>query len=103
MVTRAVCLAATLGCLCFLAACTYEPCDGRDDMLASPEGLLLTVEEHEAGWGNDACTQCHALETTHRSNCTSEPTIDMEAIREEAEDGAYETCAGCHGDNGVGL
>lgn len=86
-----------------VAGCEVDPCAGTDDLLSSPDGLRLVQEQHEAGWGKDACTQCHALETTHQVNCTSEPDLDMEAVREEAEEGSYATCAGCHGDNGVEL
>jgi len=96
-----VCVALALAALFLTPACVVDPCAGIDDILDSPEGLRLVQDEHEAGWGNDACTQCHALETTHRANCTSEPDLDLEAVREEAEDGTYETCAGCHGANGV--
>ena len=103
MVTRSAWLAVALGAWFAVSACAYEPCDGRDDMLDSADGILLTIGEHEAGWGKDVCTQCHALETTHRVNCTSEPSIDMEAIREEAEEGTFEVCSGCHGSNGVEL
>ncbi len=100
MVGRAI---AVCGVIVVLAmpGCAIDPCAGVDDVLAGPGGAELTRSEHEAGWGNDACTQCHSLESTHQVNCTLEPDLDLEAIREEAEDGEYETCARCHGDNGV--
>lgn len=96
-----VLFAVALGGVLSLAGCVVEPCAGRDDILSGPGGLDVLEEEHAAGWGKDACTQCHALETTHRYNCTSEPDMDLEAVQDEAEEGTYEACAGCHGDNGV--
>jgi hypothetical protein len=87
--------------LLLAAGCPWDPCAGTDDLLAGPEGIRLTVDEHAAGWGKDACTQCHNLETTHQVDCSDSAELDMEAIRREAEDGTYESCAGCHGDNGV--
>lgn len=85
-----------------LAGCPLvDPCEERQDLLDSPEGLVLTEEEHPAGWGEDECVQCHALQSTHQVNCTSNDGLDMEGVREAASDGEYETCVSCHGDNGV--
>jgi len=68
-------------------------------MTTSPAGLDLTDGEHAAGWANDQCLQCHALETTHRVNCTAED-LDMAAVREQADEG-NESCGDCHGGNGL--
>lgn len=102
MVARALLTGFALAAL-LLGGCETDPCAGLEDLLSSPEGLRLVEEQHEAGWGNDACLQCHSLESTHQVNCTSQPDLDLEAVREEAEEGTYEACASCHGDNGVDL
>jgi hypothetical protein len=95
LVVLAVSLAGPVGCE------LVDPCITRGDMLAGPGGLVLLAEEHPAGWGSAECLSCHALETTHVENCTSNPWIDMEGVREEASTGAYPACVGCHGENGV--
>ena len=102
MVARAIVLSVVLAALGPLAACgDVDSCEGRIDLLDSAEGLVLTPEEHPAGWGKSECLQCHPLESIHQEDCTGEDAIDMAAVREEAEDGTYATCAGCHGPNGV--
>lgn len=90
---------ALLGLL--IAGCTIDPCEGKTDQLASPEGLVVTENEHQAGWGSDSCLFCHPLDTTHAADCSEGLVFDMEAVREEAADGEFDTCAACHGDNGV--
>lgn len=89
-----LCLFATTGCP------AEDPCADYGDMLGSPDGLDITQDEHPAGWGSDQCLQCHALETTHRVNCTSVDDLDIAEVREEAAEG-NETCVACHGLNGV--
>ena len=84
-----------------LPGCSVDPCAGKSDQLASPEGLVITQNEHRAGWGSDSCLFCHPVETTHAVNCSADLGIDMDEVRAEASDGEYETCAGCHGTNGV--
>lgn len=79
------------------AGCGTE-CD-RGDMLASPEGLLVTADEHPDGWGRTECDECHALEVVHRSSCTE--GVDLAAVRARVDDEGLESCAGCHGDNGA--
>src|SRR3990172_11738055 len=67
--------------------------EGEDygNLLDGPEGLTLTEEEHEIGWGQSECTICHNLDNIHLVNRTDIP-IDIEAIHELAlEDGT----AGC--------
>lgn len=82
-------LLASLGC--------EPPCEGS--MLDSPGGLVLVAEEHPDGWGQEDCTDCHALEALHRSGCTE--GVDMDAVRERVATDALTSCAPCHGDNGV--
>lgn len=76
--------------------------EGEDygNLLDSPEGLTLTEEEHEIGWGNSECTICHNLENIHLVNRTDIP-IDIEAIHEQAIEDGIAGCVDCHGANGV--
>lgn len=86
-----------------LSSCgSTEVSDGEDygDLLDSPEGLTLTAEEHEAGWGVAECTLCHNLENIHLVNRT-DIGIDIEAIHDDAIADGISGCAACHGANGV--
>lgn len=84
-----------------LAGCDETaPCDGRGDMLASPQGLVVTEAEHGAAWGEAQCFGCHAAPVLHRTGCTA--GVDLSAVREEVAATGLDGCADCHGDNGVG-
>lgn len=76
--------------------------DGEDfgNLLTSPQGLLLTEEEHPEGWGRAECTLCHNLENIHLENRTGLP-IDIQAIYQQALEEGLSSCASCHGTNGV--
>lgn len=76
--------------------------DGEDfgDLLDTPDGLVLTEEEHIGGWGRADCTACHNLENIHLVNRSDIP-IDIEAVHEEALEEGIDSCADCHGTNGV--
>lgn len=89
---------ATVFALVGLAACGGDPCaDGS--MLDSEQGLIVTVDEHPTGWGLESCFECHHKATLHRIGCTE--GVDMVALRELVEAEGLESCAACHGDNGV--
>lgn len=70
------------------------------DLLGTTDGLVLTQDEHEAGWGRSECDLCHNLENIHLTNRTS-LNIDMEAIREDVLAEGITSCVTCHGTNGV--
>jgi hypothetical protein len=76
--------------------------EGEDygNLLDSPDGLVLTQDEHEIGWAHTDCTMCHNLDNIHLTNRT-DIEIDIDAIREEAIAGGIAVCADCHGTNGV--
>lgn len=76
--------------------------NGEDygDLLDSPEGLTLTEEEHEIGWGRSDCTTCHNLENIHLVNHTSLP-IDIDSVHDQALEEGEAGCADCHGTNDV--
>ncbi len=81
-----------------LMACKSDPCaDGS--MLDGELGLIVTQAEHPTGWGLEQCYGCHHKATMHRLGCT--PAVDMVALRELVDAGGLESCADCHGDNGV--
>ncbi len=86
----------------FLASCGSEVDTGEDygNLFDTPEGLELTQEEHEVGWGNPECTLCHNLHNIHLENRTG-IAIDIDAIREQAIEDGIDGCADCHGTNGV--
>ncbi len=84
-----------------MGACVVDPCETRQDLLDTPDGLVLTEEEHAAGWGNDRCIMCHPLVAIHQGDCADRADLDMEAVQDTASDGEYKTCVACHGDNGV--
>lgn len=81
-----------------IAGCEADPCP-RGSMLESDGGLVVTEAEHTLGWGRAECTECHALDSLHRVGCTAD--VDLDAVAAEVEEGGVESCAACHGDNGV--
>ncbi len=88
---------------CLLSGCGGTVTDGGEDygnLLDSPEGLVLTEDEHDVGWGHSECTMCHNLENIHLVNRT-EIAIDIEAIHEQALEEGLAVCSDCHGTNGV--
>lgn len=89
---------AGIAALCGALGCEEDPCP-RGSMLESDGALLVTESEHPTGWGEAACADCHALEALHRSGCT--PEVDTLALTEMIEEEGLESCASCHGDNGV--
>jgi hypothetical protein len=92
------------GCLIFsLFACGGAELDDGEDNgnhLTTPSGLILTQEEHEAGWGLADCTMCHNLENIHLENRTGLP-IDIVATHDLAISEGISGCAACHGPNGL--
>ena len=91
---------AALRCVLLLGAlgCEADPCP-RGSMLESDGALVVTEAEHPTGWGDGACTDCHAVEALHRGACT--PDVDLDAVAVIVEEEGVEGCAQCHGDNGV--
>ena len=90
-------------CLLGLNACggsATNQGENFDNLLATPEGLVLTQSEHEIGWGHAECTMCHNLENIHLINRT-EIVIDIEVIHQQAIDNGITGCATCHGTNGT--
>lgn len=81
-----------------------DPCDGRRDLATSPDGLRLAESEHEAGWGQTDCFQCHQVFEIHRSVCSSftdTGLIDLTEVVARTDPGDTSTCVTCHGWNGV--
>lgn len=70
------------------------------NILDSPDGLVLTEEEHIFGWGRSDCLICHNLNNIHQVNRT-DINIDVEAIQEITFDQGESSCPVCHGNNGT--
>jgi hypothetical protein len=72
---------------------------GGDDQSSSdtarPGSLLLNESHGDNGlaWGLENCDGCHAMTVIHQDT--------TDTIREMVRDKGYETCTGCHGDNGT--
>lgn len=61
-------------------------------------GNLILTKDHGGNgpaWGLSSCESCHPLSVIHRNAGTN--------TREMTKAKGYDTCAGCHGDNGAGL
>lgn len=83
-------------------ACGEAPLDEGENygnLLESPEGLILTQEEHTTGWGHAECTTCHNLENIHLVDRTG-LSLDIEAIHDQALEEGISSCSSCHGSNG---
>jgi len=95
--------------LIIAAACGTGMNEGENygNLLESPEGLILTPQEHEGGWGRIDCVTCHPVQNMHLANRTRDPSIDIIAIQNlinaviETGGDPNSTCASCHGYNGV--
>ncbi len=79
-----------------LGACDDVPCE---DQTLSEAGLIVTQEEHGIGWGEASCDSCHLRAGLHGRGCT--PGVDLVALREIVDADGLESCASCHGDNGI--
>ena len=96
MVIRTFLLATSM----LVGACGDDPCP-RGSMSDNAGGIMVTQAEHPTGWGLDDCSECHAFAALHRIGCT--PDVDLEATREAVLQEGLDSCASCHGDNGVEL
>jgi hypothetical protein len=87
-----------LGLLC----CVSEDKGGQNfgDIFDTPEGTVLTLEEHPDGWGRSDCFVCHPIFEIHRVDRTG-AGLNLKAIREFVEEEGLDSCPLCHGDNGV--
>jgi hypothetical protein len=90
--------------LFFLSACGSDaPLKSEDygNLLASPEGLIVTLPEHPTGWGRADCFLCHEIRNMHTVNRTGIPDLDLAEIRSIVMSQGEASCAQCHGSNGV--
>lgn len=92
-----------LGSMGILATLAYGyQCQDYGALIGSPEGLLLTQEEHAAGWRRPECLVCHPIRNIH---CDDEGAFltgwDMEWVRGVVESRGEKSCIICHGDNGT--
>jgi hypothetical protein len=87
-----------LALLVVLNGCADPDCP-RGSMVASPGGLVVTPSEHPTGWGGAACEECHAFDALHLAGCT--PEVDLVEAQERVASDGVDSCAPCHGDNGV--
>lgn len=71
------------------------------NLLASPAGLVLVMEEHQTGWTRADCFLCHEIRNMHNINRTGIPDLDLAAVRAIVVNQGEASCAQCHGDNGV--
>ena len=76
-------------------------CDDLSGMVDGAGGLTVTEEEHTTGWGQSRCQTCHSVEKIHVMNCSGLEDIDLAEIRAQVDDHGTDSCAACHGDNGV--
>lgn len=86
-----------------LAGCdpAWMSCEEVEGMLDSEAGLEVVEDEHPTGWGQDRCLTCHSAEAMHQRNCTGLSEVDIGAIQDAVEQGGEDSCAACHGHNGV--
>jgi hypothetical protein len=73
---------------------------GFGNILDSPEGLIVTEEEHPDGWGRSDCFACHPIFDIHQVDRT-DGLLPLEDIQALVEEEGLASCVLCHGDNGV--
>lgn len=69
-----------------------------ENRVSSQSGNLILAKEHGgngSAWGFPSCESCHPIPAIHKDLVTS--------TREMVKAKGYDTCAGCHGDNGTGI
>ncbi len=83
------------------------------NLLDSPGGLIVLEEEHPTGWQRAECLSCHNVLKMHTVNRTGLPDcntlpdppstacIDLGEIQEIIDNQPRDSCAQCHGTNGV--
>lgn len=87
-----------------VAACGSDGPPKSEDygnLLASPAGLVLVIEEHPTGWGRADCFLCHEIRNMHTVNRTGIADLDLAEIRAIVRNQGESSCVQCHGDNGV--
>lgn len=90
-------------CITLLVGCgSADNFGGEDygDIAAGPGGITLTQDEHPLGWGNADCFECHSDSNIHQTDRTG-TGLNLQAIRDMTENQGLESCASCHGTNGV--
>ncbi|MGE3500138.1 MAG: hypothetical protein AB7N53_19930 [Candidatus Binatia bacterium] len=73
------------------------------NLLASPGGLVVLMEEHPTGWMRPDCFGCHSNKNIHQVNRTGLPDeeVDLPGIRAIIRTGGEASCPMCHGSNGT--
>lgn len=85
-----------------IIGCVGEENEGQGfgNILDSPEGLIVTEEEHPDGWGRSDCFACHPIFDIHQVDRTN-GLLPLEDIQALVEEEGLASCPICHGDNGV--
>jgi hypothetical protein len=85
-----------------IIGCVGEQNEGQDfgNIFDSPEGLIVTEEEHPDGWGRSDCFACHPEFDIHQVDRTG-GLLPIEEIQALVEEEGLASCPICHGDNGV--
>ena len=86
-----------------LISCVSEDNEGQDfgNILDSPEGIILTEENHPDGWMREDCFTCHPLEVIHQEDRSGTGSIPIDEIQEFVLMEGQASCPICHGFNGV--
>ena len=86
-----------------LLGCVSADDGGQDfgNLFDSPEGTVLTEEEHPDGWGRSDCFFCHPIYEIHRVDRTGTGVLPLKEIQKLVEEEGLDSCPLCHGDNGV--
>lgn len=75
---------------------------GQDygNLFESTDYLVLDAQEHPDGWGRPDCFTCHPINEIHRVDRTGSG-LPIKDIQNFVNDVGIDSCAICHGDNGV--
>lgn len=86
-----------------LASCVSEDNKGQDfgNILNSPEGIILTEEDHPDGWMREDCYTCHPLAVIHQEDRSGTGLLPIEDIQEFVLAEGLASCPICHGFNGI--
>ena len=93
-------LAASALVICACGSVSNTTGENYGDIAQGPGGITLVQSEHPVGWGKSNCFECHSDANIHQAG-RSGTGLNLAAIRTLTEEQGLDSCATCHGTNGV--
>jgi cytochrome c553 len=85
--------------LLLAAGCSEGARQYENYELRTTADITLQASNHPHGYGRVQCFSCHNQDNIHQVNRINAPSFDL--AKPLVEQSGLESCAGCHGRNGV--